>query len=84
MLNLIAHLSLFPQNFEGNLQVQKGIKDATIGESVIIIGDFNYPHIDLVNTYSPCDKETTFLDTIYDCALKQFINQLTRREATLE
>lgn len=48
--------------------MRKQIREATRRDRVVITGDFNYPHIDWINSSSGHEWETRFLDVLNDCA----------------
>lgn len=45
-------------------EILKELKKAAKAENTIILGDFNYPHIDWVNLISGRDAETELLESI--------------------
>ncbi|KAM7151827.1 uncharacterized protein RBU57_012313 [Macrochelys suwanniensis] len=60
------------------------IREAIKIKNSIIVGDFNYPHIDWVHVTSGCNVETKFLDSLNDCFLEQLVQEPTRGESTLD
>uniref|UniRef100_A0A8D0BHT0 B30.2/SPRY domain-containing protein n=1 Tax=Salvator merianae TaxID=96440 RepID=A0A8D0BHT0_SALMN len=52
------------QTQEGNQHLENEVKEASKKERVVIMGDFNYPHIDWVNSCSTYEREITFLDML--------------------
>ena len=72
------------QTIEGDLEMGKQFREVTKKDKVVIMGDFNYPHIDWVNWCSGQAKETGFLDELNDCALEQLVMEPTRGQVTLD
>ena len=51
-------------------------------DRTVIMGDFNYPHINWGNACSGQEREIRFLDMLNDCALEQLMMQHTRGQVT--
>lgn len=45
-------------------------------ENIVILGDFNYSHVDLANVFSSHDVETRFPDIINYYALEQLVMEV--------
>uniref|UniRef100_K7EXX2 Endonuclease/exonuclease/phosphatase domain-containing protein n=1 Tax=Pelodiscus sinensis TaxID=13735 RepID=K7EXX2_PELSI len=60
------------------------IREATKIENSIIMGDFNYPHIDWIHVTSGREAEIKFLNGLNDCFLEQLVQEPTRGEAILD
>lgn len=61
-----------------HLEMEKKIREATRLDNVVILGDFNYPHVDWVNMRLSHLVEMRFLEIMNDCALEQLITKPTR------
>nr|GFB50161.1 hypothetical protein [Tanacetum cinerariifolium] len=72
------------QKPEGDLEMRKQIREVSTRDRVVVMGDFNYPHIDWVNSCSGHERETGFLDMLNDCALEQLVTEPTRGQVTLD
>ncbi|XP_053130019.1 uncharacterized protein LOC128335549 [Hemicordylus capensis] len=72
------------QNANSDWELQEEIREASRRGRAVIMGDFNYPHIDWVNSQSGQNKEVKFLDILNDCALEQLVMEPTREKATLD
>lgn len=48
-------------NFENDFEMDKEISETVIGESVVMVGDFNYLHIVKVYVYSTIIEDITNL-----------------------
>ncbi|KAK8741935.1 hypothetical protein OTU49_002018 [Cherax quadricarinatus] len=59
------------------------IRKASTYENVVLMGDFNYRHIDWSNLTGNLESGD-FLDTIQDCFLKQFVTEPTRGNNLLD
>uniref|UniRef100_A0A452I138 B30.2/SPRY domain-containing protein n=1 Tax=Gopherus agassizii TaxID=38772 RepID=A0A452I138_9SAUR len=60
------------------------IREAIKIKNPIIVGDFNYPHIDWEHFTSGRNAEIKFLDTLNDYFMEQLVREPTRGEATLD
>uniref|UniRef100_K7F001 Endonuclease/exonuclease/phosphatase domain-containing protein n=1 Tax=Pelodiscus sinensis TaxID=13735 RepID=K7F001_PELSI len=60
------------------------IREATKIKNSIIMGDFNYPHIDWIHVTSGREAEIKFLNGLNDCFLEQLVQEPTRGEAILD
>uniref|UniRef100_K7EZM4 Endonuclease/exonuclease/phosphatase domain-containing protein n=1 Tax=Pelodiscus sinensis TaxID=13735 RepID=K7EZM4_PELSI len=60
------------------------IREATKIENSIIMGGFNYPHIDWIHVTSGREAEIKFLNGLNDCFLEQLVQEPTRGEAILD
>ena len=60
------------------------MREVSRRDRVLIMGDFNYPHIDWVNACSAQERETWFLDMLNDFALEQIVMEPTRGQVTLD
>uniref|UniRef100_K7EWP2 Endonuclease/exonuclease/phosphatase domain-containing protein n=1 Tax=Pelodiscus sinensis TaxID=13735 RepID=K7EWP2_PELSI len=58
--------------------------EATKIKNSIIMGDFNYPHIDWIHVTSGREAEIKFLNGLNDCFLEQLVQEPTRGEAILD
>jgi len=47
-------------------------------QQVLVMGDFNYPHIDWININSTDKSSEQFLDLLQDCYLTQHVTEPTR------
>lgn len=68
------------QNADGDLNLEEAIRDAFKGRKHG--SDFNYPHIEQVDSCSGHDKERTFLSMLNDCALEPVLEPI-KSEATI-
>ena len=84
--NVVLGMCYHPpdQNAQNDLEMENENREVSKRGSVVIMGDFNYHHIDWINSYSSHDKEAKFLDVLNECALVQLVMELTRGEATLD
>lgn len=53
--------------------MENDIREAFKEKGVVIMGDFNYPHIDWINVCSNHTKEVKILGTLNDYALEQLV-----------
>lgn len=60
--------------------MENEIREAAQSNNVIIIGDFNFLHIDWINACSVSVRQTKILDMINDCAIDQLVTESTRGE----
>lgn len=51
------------------------------GESILLVGDFNLPHVDWLRLSSPCDDEIIF-DIMFACDLSQVVKEFTREQGS--
>ncbi|CAM5127487.1 unnamed protein product [Eretmochelys imbricata] len=72
------------QDSDSDDEMLREIREAIKIKNSIIVGDFNYPHIDWIHVTSARNAETKFLDTLNDCFLEQLVQEPTRGEATLD
>lgn len=67
-------LSFPDQNSDGDLAMEKDIRDTAKRDNAVITDRFNYPSVyPLSSLRLDHDTQTTFLDTIYDCVLEQSV-----------
>lgn len=65
-------LSFLDQNSDGDLEMEKDIRDTAQRDNVVITDNFNYPSVyPLSSLCLDHDTEAAFLDTINDCVLEQ-------------
>lgn len=42
------------QTIEGDLEMEKEMREVTKADNVVVLGDFSYPHIDWANVLKSC------------------------------
>ncbi|XP_053897559.1 uncharacterized protein LOC128844145 [Malaclemys terrapin pileata] len=72
------------QDGDSDDEMLREIREAIKIKNSVIVGDFNYPHIDWEHVTSGRNAESKFLDTLNDCFLEQLVREPTRGEATLD
>uniref|UniRef100_K7F1R0 Endonuclease/exonuclease/phosphatase domain-containing protein n=1 Tax=Pelodiscus sinensis TaxID=13735 RepID=K7F1R0_PELSI len=72
------------QDSDTDIEMLREIREATKIKNSIIMGDFNYPHIDWIHVTSGREPEIKFLNGLNDCFLEQLVQEPTRGEAILD
>ena len=72
------------QKIEEDYKMMTGLKMAAKQKNCVVMGDFNYPHIDWANGCSNRGRESEFLDCLNDCAMEQMVTEPTRGEVILD
>uniref|UniRef100_K7EZ72 Endonuclease/exonuclease/phosphatase domain-containing protein n=1 Tax=Pelodiscus sinensis TaxID=13735 RepID=K7EZ72_PELSI len=72
------------QDSDTDIEMLREIREATKIKNSIIMGDFNYPHIDWIHVTSGREAEIKFLNGLNDCFLEQLVQEPTRGEAILD
>ncbi|CAM4719886.1 unnamed protein product [Lepidochelys kempii] len=84
--NIAVGIYYRPPDQDGNSdpEMLRDIREAIKIKNSVIMGDFNYPHIEWVHVTSGQDAEIKFLDTFNGCFLEQRVLEPTRGEAILD
>ena len=64
--------------------MQREIREVSKRDRIVILTNFNSPHIEWANVCSGQERETGCLNMLNDCALEQFLMEPNRGQVSLD